>query len=105
MQYDLNPLYNQGITGAGVTIGIIGAADIDTAAVQNFHTMFGLPPLNFTAVIDTSDPTPGEGNWASGESYLDVEVASSLAPGAMINLYTAADTSVQAGLLLAASRG
>lgn len=104
VQYDLNPVYNAGITGTGVTIGIIGASDIDPTAVVNYHSMFGLPPLNFTAVIDGSDTNPNQGNWATGESYLDVEVASALAPGAMINLYTAADTSVQSGLLLAAQR-
>lgn len=104
VQYDLNPLYNAGLNGTGVTIGIIGASDIDPTAAENYHTMFGLPPLNFTAVVDGQDTNPNEGNWASGESYLDVEVASSIAPGAMVNLYTAADTSVQSGLLLAAQR-
>jgi trimeric autotransporter adhesin len=104
VQYDLNPLYNAGFDGAGITIGIIGASDIDPTAVVNYHIMFGLPPLNFTAVIDGNDTNPNVGNWAMGESYLDVEVASSIAPGAMVNLYTAADTSVQSGLLLAAQR-
>jgi len=104
VQYDLNPLYNKGTDGTGVTIGIIGASDIDPTAVVNYHAIFGLPPLNFTSVIDGSDTNPNQGNWASGESYLDVEVASALAPGAMINLYTAADTSLQSGLLLAAVR-
>ncbi len=104
VQYDLNPLYNASVNGTGVTIGIIGASDIDPTAVESYHTMFGLPPLNFTAVIDGNDTDPNEGNWATGESYLDVEVASSIAPGAMINLYTAADTMAQSGLLLAAQR-
>jgi hypothetical protein len=104
VEYDLNPLYNAGMNGTGVTIGIIGASDIDPTAAENYHTLFGLPPLNFTAVVDGNDTNPNEGNWAMGESYLDVEVASSIAPGAMINLYTAADTSVQSGLLLAAQR-
>jgi trimeric autotransporter adhesin len=104
VQYDLNPLYNTGLTGTGITIGIIGASDIDPTAVVNYHAMFGLPAPNFTVVIDGEDTNPNEGNWATGESYLDVEVSSSIAPGAMVNLYTAADTTVQSGLLLAAAR-
>lgn len=104
VQYDLNPLYKAGLNGTGVTIGIIGASDIDPTPVANYHTMFGLPPLNFTSVADGYDTNPNLGNWAYGESDLDVEVASSIAPGAMINLYSAADTSVQNGLLLAAQR-
>ncbi|MGA8646278.1 MAG: Ig-like domain repeat protein [Candidatus Sulfotelmatobacter sp.] len=104
VQYDLNPLYNAGINGSGVTIGIIGAADVDPTTIANYRTLFGLPPVNLSVIIDSSDPTPGEGNWATGESYLDVEEAGAVAPGASINLYTAADTSVQSGLLLAAQR-
>jgi len=104
VQYNLNPLYSAGINGSGVTIGIIGASDVDPAAIANSRSFFGLPPGKLNVVIDGSDPTPGSGNWATGESYLDVEVAGAVAPGAIINLYTAADTSVQSGLLLAAQR-
>ncbi len=104
VQYDLNPLYSSGITGTGVTIGIIGASDVDPAAIANYRSFFGLPAGTLKVIIDGSDPTPGTGNWATGESYLDVEIASAVAPGATVNLYTAADTSVQFGLLLAAQR-
>ena len=104
VQYDLNPLYNAGINGSGVTIGIIGAADVDPTTIANYRTLFGLPPVTLNVIIDSSDPTPGEGNWATGESYLDVEEAGAVASGANINLYTASDTSVQSGLLLAAQR-
>lgn len=102
VQYDLNPLYAAGTNGTGVIIGIIGASDVDPTVVANYRSFFGLPPINFNAVIDGSDP--GEGNWATGESYLDVEVSGAVAPGATIDLYTATDTSVQSGLLLAAQR-
>ena len=104
VQYNLNPLYDAGINGKGVTIGIIGASDIVQAALVNYRSLFGLPPVNFKVVLDGTDPSLGGGNWATAESYLDVEVAGAVAPGAAINLYTAADTSVQSGLLLAAQR-
>jgi len=102
VQYDLNPLYAAGTNGTGVTIGIIGASDVDPTVVATYRSLFGLPAVNFNAVIDGRDP--GEGNWATGESYLDVEVSGAVARGATIDLYTAADTSVQSGLLLAAQR-
>jgi subtilase family serine protease len=104
VQYDLNPLYGAGTNGAGVTIGIIGASNIDPAVVSEYRSLFGLPPGNLNVVIDGADPTPGEGNWATEESYLDVEISGAVAPNATINLYTAADTSIQSGLLLAAQR-
>ncbi len=101
LQYDLGPLYAAGITGSGITIGLIGASNVDPIAVANYRAFFGLPANPLNVVIDGTDP--GE-NDAVGESYLDVELSGAVAPGATINLYTAADTSVQSGLNLAAQR-
>lgn len=101
LQYDLAPLYAAGITGAGITIGIIGASNVDPAVVATYRSFFGLPANPLNVVIDGTDP--GENNFAA-ESYLDVELSGAVAPGATINLYTAADTSVQSGLYLAAQR-
>src|SRR5271157_848131 len=108
VQYDLNPLYSAGINGTGITIGIIGAANVEPAVFANYRSLFGLPPGTINVVIDGSDPGPSSarpyGNWAALESALDVEVSGAVAPDATINLYTAADTTVQPGLLLAAQR-
>jgi len=101
LQYDLGPLYAAGNTGSGITIGIIGASNVDPVAVANYRSFFGLPPNTLNVVIDGTDP--GQ-NYALVESYLDVELSGAVAPGATINLYTAADTSVQSGLYLAAQR-
>jgi len=108
VQYDLNPLYNAGTNGTGVTIGIIGASNVYPNVVANYRSFFGLPPGTLNIIIDGLDPGPSatvnHGNWAELESFLDVELPGAVAPGATINLYTAADTSVQSGLLLAAQR-
>ena len=108
VQYDLNPLYDAGINGNGVTIGIIGASNVVPSVVANYRSFFGLPAGTLNVVIDGLDPGPDSAesgsNWATLESYLDVEVSGGVAPGATINLYTAADTTVQSGLLLAAQR-
>jgi subtilase family serine protease len=101
LQYDLNPLYAAGITGSGVTIGLIGASNVDPTVVATYRSFFGLPPSPLNVVIDGLDP--GQ-NYAVGESYLDVELSGAVAPGAAINLYTSAGTSLQNGLYLAAQR-
>ncbi len=101
MQYDLNPLYTAGFTGTGVTIGLIGASNVDPTVVATYRSFFGLPASPLNVVIDGLDP--GE-NYAVVESYLDVEEAGAVAPGAAITLYTSAGTSVQNGLYLAAMR-
>lgn len=101
LQYDLNGVYASGLTGRGVTIGIIGASNVDPAAIATYRSFFGLPPVQFNAIVDGKDP--GQNN-AAGESYVDVELAGAVAPAASIDLYTAADTSLQSGLYLAAQR-
>jgi pro-kumamolisin-like protein/Big-like domain-containing protein len=108
VQYDLNPLYGAGINGNSVNIGIIGASNVYPDVVADYRSFFGLPASPLNVVIDGMDPGPSatidHGNWAELESFLDVEVSGAVAPGATINLYTAADTTVQSGLLLAAQR-
>jgi len=101
IQYDLNPLYSAGTTGKGVTIGIIGASNVDPTVVATYRTFFGLAANTFNVVIDGSDPGQND---AVVESYLDVEQSGAVAPEATINLYTSAGTSVQDGLYLAAQR-
>ncbi len=101
VQYDLNPVYKSGIDGKGVTIGIIGASNVDTSVVDTYRTFFGLAPNPLKVVVDGRDPGL---NYAAVESYLDVELAGAVAPAATIALYTAANTSVQSGLALAALR-
>jgi len=101
LQYDLNPLYAAGVTGTGVTIGLIGASNVDPEVVATYRSFFGLPASPLNVVIDGLDP--GE-NYAAGESFLDVELAGAVAPGATITLYTSAGTFVQSGLYLAAQR-
>jgi subtilase family serine protease len=101
LQYDLNPLYAEGITGTGVTIGIIGASNVDPTVVAAYRSFFGLPAGRLNVVLDGQDP--GQ-NYALVESYVDLEISGAVAPEATINLYTSADTSLQSGLILAAQR-
>ncbi len=90
--YDLNPLYQQGITGAGRTIVIVDSYGSPTIAndIKTFDAQFGLPALNLTidkfGTVPAFDPANATMvGWAE-ETSLDVEYAHSIAPGAKIVL-------------------
>lgn len=84
-QYDLEPLYQAGVNGAGQTIGIINVSNIDVSLVNNYQQLFGISANQPQVVIDGSDP--GSFAPANVEAYLDVEVSGAVAPGASVNLY------------------
>ena len=90
--YDLNPLYSQGITGAGRTIVIVDSFGSPTIAsdIKTFDAQFGLPSLDLSiAKFGTIPPfNPNDSTmvgWAE-ETTLDVEYAHAIAPGAKIVL-------------------
>jgi hypothetical protein len=91
------------LTGSGVTIGIAGDSNVDLTNVTNYRSLFGLPSTPAPkVVVDGGDPGTGSGDEV--EALLDLEVASALAPGANLTLYTAQNTTFQAGLNLAIQR-
>jgi subtilase family serine protease len=101
VQYDINPVYKAGITGSGQSIAIVSASNVDLSMVQAYQSLFGLSANLPQVVVDGVDP--GE-NDAATEAYLDIEVATSVAPGATILLYTSEGTALTDGLALAAMR-
>jgi fibronectin type 3 domain-containing protein len=98
--YNLNPVYQQGITGAGVTVVIAAQSDIDTSLLTTFWTAFGVnangakfglsaeQSVTVTRVpVSAGGSYPGltrDGN--EDEAYLDTEIVGGLAPGAKIIL-------------------
>jgi subtilase family serine protease len=90
--YDVSPLYNDGITGAGQTIVIVDSYGSPTVVrdLQTFDAEFGLPNPELQVIpfgaVPPFDPTNSdEVGWAT-ESTLDVEYAHAMAPGAKIVL-------------------
>lgn len=93
--YDMNPLYQRGLNGAGKTIVIVDSFGSPT--IQNdlatFDQAYGLPAPPSLKIIAPSgpippyDPTPGsvQSGWAV-ETTLDVEYSHAMAPGANILL-------------------
>ena len=100
-EYDLAPLYTASVTGAGKTIGIIDESNIDVNLGNAYRSVFGLAANPVQVVLDGGDPGM---NSSDVESYLDVEVAGAVAPGATVNLYISAGSPYQDPLALAALR-
>ena len=101
IQYDIKPAYTAGITGAGQSITIISASNVDLSLVQAYQSLFGLSANLPQVIVDGTDP--GE-NGAATEAYLDLEIANSVAPGATVMLYTSGGSVLADGLALAAMR-
>lgn len=90
--------------GTGVTIGIVGDGNINSADITNYRTGFlgSLNTANLPNVIVTGNDPGITGD--SIEAMLDTEVAGGIAPAAAINFYVGADTDLQSGLFLAIYR-
>jgi subtilase family serine protease len=95
--YDLKPLYNEGLTGAGETIVIVDAFGSPTIAkdLPVFDATFGLPDPPSFKIIQPAGTVPAypadpfgkadRAGWAF-ETTLDVEWSHVMAPGANIVL-------------------
>lgn len=95
--YDVTRLYTQGvsgtpITGAGVTIAIVGVTEIGQSDIDQFRSKFGLPPntITMTLLPNTGPAQPGNGGGI--EAYLDTEWSGGIAQQATVNyVFTGAD--------------
>lgn len=99
--YDLNPLYQEGMTGAGVGIAIAARSNIDVNDVAQFRAAAGLAANAATVVLAGRDPGLVAGDQA--EATLDAEWAGALAPTAKVSVVTAATTATTDGIDLAAA--
>ncbi|MGC1550728.1 MAG: S53 family peptidase [Rhodanobacter sp.] len=100
--YNITPLLNEGINGAGQTIVLIEDTNVySTADITTFRSTFGLPTATFSQVHPSSCTNPGDVTGNDGEAELDVEWAGAAAPGATLELASCADTSTTFGGLIA----
>ena len=90
--YNVGPLYARGITGAGVTLGIMTFASFNPTDAKAYWTALGLSfDPNRIEIVAASDPLTITTDGAE-ETTLDVEQSGGLAPGAKIIVYEAANT-------------
>jgi subtilase family serine protease len=81
--YNLLPLWNAGINGAGQTIAIAGQSDINLADIATFQKTFGLPNNVPTVLHNGSDPGYTDSQL---ENTLDIEWSGAVAPSANLLL-------------------
>jgi len=88
--YDVDNLYNTGIggtkiTGAGVTIAIVGIAEISQADLTAFRTRYGLAPNPITMTLVPNTGAAVGDNGSGLEAVLDTEWSGAIAQDATIN--------------------
>jgi len=82
--YDVNPLYNAGITGAGQKIVIVGQSAINTSDITQFRSRSSLSTANLTQVLVPGSQDPGISPGDETESDLDIEWSGAVAKDATV---------------------
>jgi|HubBroStandDraft_4_1064222.scaffolds.fasta_scaffold07208_2 kumamolisin len=92
--YDVDPLYNRGLSGRGRTIGIVTLASFTPTDAFAYWSAVGLTVNPNRIQIVNIDGGPGAPSDVSGsiETTLDVEQSGGLAPRANIIVYQAPNT-------------
>jgi uncharacterized protein (TIGR03437 family) len=82
--YDINPLYQAGIDGAGQKLVIAGQTQINMSDVEQFRSYFGLPANNPQTMLVPGTTDPGISQSDLTEANLDLEWSGGVAPNATI---------------------
>lgn len=86
--YNINPLYQRGITGKGSTVAIVTLSNFDPADAQAYWDGIGLTTKkNRIRLVPVDGGAPMDAG--SGETALDVEQSGGLAPYANVVVYHA----------------
>ena len=91
--YNINPLYQEGVTGRNQTIGIMTLANFRRADVYAYWNAIGLKVKpNRVSKVMVDGGTPVAANVGDDETSLDVEQSGGIAPDARIQVYIAPNT-------------
>lgn len=82
--YDIKPLLNGGIDGAGQKIVIVGQTAINISDIQQFRSYFNLPVMNPQLVTVPGATIPGILSGDEQEADLDIEFSGAVARNATI---------------------
>jgi Pro-kumamolisin, activation domain/Bacterial Ig-like domain (group 3) len=99
--YDLLPLWNAGVNGAGQTIAIVGRTNINQVDPITFWSLFGLSVPQNKLTVTLNGPDPGI-NGDEGEADIDIQWSGAVAPQALINFVTSQSTNTTDGVDLSA---
>jgi subtilase family serine protease len=84
--YDIKPLYNAGVNGAGQSITLVGQSAIMNSDIEAFQNAAGLTVKDPSQFVVPNSGTPTvEADGDESESDLDLEWSGAIAPGATIN--------------------
>jgi subtilase family serine protease len=94
-RYNVDPLYRQGVTGRGRTIGIVTLAAFTPSDAFAYWSALNLnvDPSRLTVLNIDGGPGPASDQSGSDETTLDVEQSGGVAPDAKIIVYQAPNTS------------
>jgi len=95
--YNVKPLWDAGVDGAGQSIAVVAKSDIDLKDVASFRKSFNLPEGDIEVLY--AGPQPGF-TQSEGEAVLDAEWSGAIAPKAKIYVVTSDDTVTSDGLFL-----
>src|SRR5690242_1958286 len=88
--YDLKPLRDAGLDGAGQTIVVPEIDDMPNLSdIDKFASKFGLPAFDQLLTVKR-DPSWGTPEKAAGETVLDLEILHEIAPAAKLVVYFSA---------------
>jgi hypothetical protein len=99
-EYGLDSLYSNGDMGAGQTVAIYELEPFEISDVKAFDTCYfgATAAATMTSHVSTINVDGGAGTGAgSGESALDVDDVSAIAPGANIEVYDGPNSNLGAG--------
>jgi pseudomonalisin len=87
--YDLGPLYQNSVTGAGQSVAVVARCNVHMSDVQTLRSYFGLPVNNPTVILNGPDPGIVSVNEQT-EAALDIEWSGAVAKNAAIKFVVSA---------------
>ncbi len=106
--YGVNQVWQQGVTGTGQTIAVVGETNLNSPDIQAFRDEFGITALGPNGSVQMENPpstvcmAPGASD-SEAESYLDAEWSGAMAPDATIDYVSCGSLGVTSGADLAAA--
>jgi len=97
--YDINPLYQNNINGAGTTIAVVARSNIELSDVETFRQAFNLPANDPEVILNGQDPGQVLGGDFT-EASLDAEWVGALAPNAKVKFVVTQSTATVDGTFL-----
>jgi subtilase family serine protease len=99
--YNVPATINSATPGTGQIIAIVSDSDINLSDLTSFRSIFGLPAATFNTIVPPGSTDPGvqfnNVNSDEEEAILDAEWSGAVAPGATIDLVSAATTTTTFG--------